>query len=105
MTDTTSLEVKSADADDHRAFDEFLEGFEAFKETNDRRIGEIEQRGSADVLTQEKLARIEEALDTNKRISDSLAIKAQRPHLSGIAYDPAQTFSAQVGVRRLRAPR
>lgn len=40
--DTTSLEVKSADGEAHRAFDEFLTGFEAFGETNDRRLAEIE---------------------------------------------------------------
>ncbi len=44
-------------------------------------------------MTQEKLARIEDALDTNKRISDQLAIKAQRPHLTGTAFDPAQNLA------------
>ncbi|MEQ1672537.1 MAG: phage major capsid protein, partial [Hyphomicrobium sp.] len=93
MTDTTSLEVKSADGDSHRAFDEFLTGFEAYKETNDRRLAEVEQRGAADVLTEEKLARIEETLDTTKRISDQLAIKAQRPHLSTTSFDPVQNLA------------
>lgn len=93
MTDTTSLEIKSAGGDTARAFDEFLESFEAFKDTNDRRLAEIEQRGAADVLTAEKLARIEETLDTTKRISDSLAIKAQRPHLSGTSYEPARDLA------------
>jgi HK97 family phage major capsid protein len=93
MTDTTSLEVKSVDADTHRALDEMLEGFEAYKETNNRRLVEVEQRGSADVLTQEKLARIEETLDNSKRLSDSLAIKAQRPHLAGLAYEPANMLA------------
>ena len=93
MTDTTSLETKSAGGETARAFDEFLESFEAFKETNDRRLAEIEQRGAADILTAEKLARIEETLDTTKRLSDSLAIKAQRPQLAGASYDPARDLA------------
>lgn len=93
MTDTTSLETKSAGGETARAFDEFLESFEAFKDTNDRRLAEIEQRGAADVLTAEKLARIEETLDNTKRLSDSLAIKAQRPQLAGTGYEPARDLA------------
>ena len=93
MTDTTSLETKSAGGDTARAFDEFLESFEAFKDTNDRRLAEIEQRGAADVTTAEKLARIEETLDHTRKLSNSLAIKAQRPHLAGAAFDPAQNLA------------
>ena len=33
------------------AFDEFMRAFEAFKATNEERIGQIEKRLSADVLT------------------------------------------------------
>lgn len=93
MTDTTLLETKSAGGETARAFDEFLESFEAFKETNDRRLAEIEQRGAADVLTAEKLARIEETLDNTKRLSDSLAIKAQRPQLGGGRFEPARDLA------------
>lgn len=93
MTDTTSLETKSAGGETARAFDEFLESFEAFKDTNDRRLAEIEQRGAADILTAEKLARIEETLDNTKRLSDSLAIKAQRPQLGGTSFDPARDLA------------
>lgn len=81
MTDTT-LETKGAGGETARAFDEFLEAFEAFKETNDQRLSEIEQRGASDALVAEKLARIEETLDSAKRVSDSLALKAARPHLA-----------------------
>ena len=51
MTDTTTLETKSAGGDTARAFDEFLEAFDAFKDSNDQRLSEIERRGAADVLT------------------------------------------------------
>lgn len=83
MTDTTTLETKGAGGETARAFEEFLEAFEAFKETNDQRLAEIEQRGASDVLVAEKLARIEETLDSAKRVSDNFALKAARPHLAG----------------------
>ena len=63
MTEVTDHEVKSAGGDVAQAFDEFMRAFEDFKETNDRRLGELEQRGVADPLTEQKLARIDRALD------------------------------------------
>ncbi len=88
MTNTT-LETKGAGGETARAFDEFLEAFEAFKESNDQRLSEIEQRGAADAVITEKLARIEETLDSTKRVSDALALKSARPHLSGAAIPSA----------------
>ena len=78
MTNTTPLEIKGAGDDSARAFEDFCQGFEAFKDDNDRRLAEIEKRGSADVLTEKKVARIDRAIDT-------LSIKAQRVPLSGAA--------------------
>ena len=43
-------------------YGEFLHVFEAFKETNDQRLGDIERRMSADVVTTDKLDRINRAL-------------------------------------------
>ncbi|MEQ1717272.1 MAG: phage major capsid protein [Hyphomicrobium sp.] len=87
MTDTTTLETKSAGGDTARAFDEYLEAFEAFKENNDNRLAEIERRGATDVLNVEKLARIETTLD-------GLARKASRPPLgTHQAMAPAQTLA------------
>ena len=65
------------------AFDEFMQAFEAFKETNDERLDQIENRISTDVVTSEKLERIGRALDEHKTLADSLAIKAARPALGG----------------------
>lgn len=79
--DTTPLEIKGVGGETARAFDEFMEAFEAFKENNNARLAEIEQRGAADVVREEKLARIETTLDTLSR-------KAQRPQL-GPALAPA----------------
>ena len=74
MSDTT-LETKGA-GETARAFDEFMEAFDAFKETNDQRLADIERRGASDALREEKLARIETALD-------QLSRKAARPPLGG----------------------
>jgi HK97 family phage major capsid protein len=82
---TNSLETKGSGGETARVLDELLEAFEAFKESNDQRLSEIEQRGCADAITEEKLARIEEALDATRRVSDSLALKSARPPLDGRA--------------------
>ena len=50
-------------------------------ETNDRRLTEIERYMSADVVTVEKLARIDRALDEHKGVIDELARKSGRPTL------------------------
>jgi HK97 family phage major capsid protein len=73
MTDTT-YETKSS-GDLSADFDGFLRAFEAFKDTNDQRLAEIERRGTSDAVTSDKLARIERSLD-------ELALKQQRPQLS-----------------------
>jgi len=67
-------EHKSADA--AAAFEEFARAFEAFRDTNDGRIAEIETRLTADTLTDEKLARIDAALDETKRRLDRLSLDA-----------------------------
>lgn len=66
------------------AFAEFMTAFSAYRETNDRRLAEIE-RGRGDVVTEEKLARIDEALDRQKSLLDGLVLKAGRPALGGAA--------------------
>ena len=62
------------------AFDEFMTTFEAFKDSNDRRLAELESKG-ADVLTVEKVDRIGKALDEQKRAIDNLTLKGIRPAL------------------------
>jgi len=73
------------------AFDDFMQAFEAFKDTNDERLSQIENRVSADVLTSEKLERINKALDEHKLLADQLVIKAARPQLGG---SPLRTGAA-----------
>ena len=64
------------------AYEALMRGFEAFKEANDERLDQIERR-MADGLTEEKLGRINRALDEYKRLADELALKAARPPRGG----------------------
>ena len=74
------------------AFDEFMRAFEAFKATNEERIGQIEKRLSADVLTSEKLDRINSAIDEHKAIVDELALKSARPQLGASSFRSGSTL-------------
>jgi HK97 family phage major capsid protein len=65
------------------AFDDFARSFDAFRAANDERLQEIETRLSADVLTEEKLARIDAALDDAKRRLDRAQLERSRPALGG----------------------
>ncbi|MBO6719147.1 MAG: phage major capsid protein [Rhizobiaceae bacterium] len=77
-------EIKSATAQElNDAFDEFMTSFEAFKEANDERLGQIETRMSADVVTTDKVDRVSRALDEQKKALDRLVLKRSRPALGG----------------------
>jgi HK97 family phage major capsid protein len=69
---------------------ELLRAFEAFKETNDERLAG-ERRGG-DVLTEEKLARINASLDQHQRFIDDATLKSARPRL-GRDGDGAASFA------------
>jgi len=56
---------------------ELMRAFEAFKETNDERLG----RRDGDVVLEEKLARIDAAIDAQARRLDEITLKAARPAL------------------------
>lgn len=73
------------------AFEDFMRAFEAFKETNDDRLYQLERRSATDPLIDEKLARIDRALDDHRRVVDDLALKAARPVIGGSA--PRSTAS------------
>ncbi len=84
MTDAmmkVAPEVKAVPETMTAAFDEFMEAFEAFKDVNDRRLGEIEQKLTSDVVTRDKLDRINRAMDDQKKVMDQLVLKKARPQL------------------------
>jgi HK97 family phage major capsid protein len=61
---------------------EMTRAFEAFKETNDERLALTEKR-AGDVVLDEKLARIDAAMDAQARRLDEIALKSARPALGG----------------------
>lgn len=73
--ETKSVEIVAA-------FDDFRRTFEAFKETNDERLARVETRMSTDVVTEEKLARIDRALDEAKSRLDGRLLERSRPRLA-----------------------
>jgi HK97 family phage major capsid protein len=70
-----TLETKVASA---TSYDDTFMAFEAFKEANDERLDQIEKRMSADIVTTEKVDRINKALD-------DLILKSRRPTLAADA--------------------
>lgn len=81
MVKEQQLETKSS-GEINAQYDDLIRAFEAFKETNEERVAQIERRMGPDVVTTDRLARIEDAIDTHRRAVDELTLKAQRPHLS-----------------------
>ncbi|MBI1385712.1 MAG: phage major capsid protein [Rhizobiales bacterium] len=67
------------------AFEGFMRAFEAFKETNDERLAQIERRFTTDVVTSDKLERINHALDRQKRVLDEVSFKGARTPRDGQA--------------------
>src|SRR5690606_28626082 len=61
------------------AMHELMGAFEAFKAANDARLDEIERRGAADGLLEEKVARIDQALVAAQARLDRALSEGRRP--------------------------
>ncbi len=87
MNDTTTRETKALNEtvtpEMKQAFDGFMQSFHAFRESNDRRINELETKAGVDSVTAEKVERISAELDKRKTQLDVLTLKSQRPRLEG----------------------
>jgi HK97 family phage major capsid protein len=70
--------ISSAARGEH---DQFMQMFEEFKASNDERLASLGRR--ADVLIDEKVDRINGALDVQMKRIEDLALKTARPHLDG----------------------
>jgi HK97 family phage major capsid protein len=80
------METKMTTRPDARAAQaELMSAFEAFKGANDRRLREIEAKGAADVVLEEKVDRIDRALATAQASLDRLALAAMRPGANPVA--------------------
>lgn len=64
-------EIKSAV---DKAVEPVMTAFEAFKQTNDARLAEIEKKGVADPVTTEKLAKIETSLNQFEAVNQRLTL-------------------------------
>ena len=79
-------ETKAATGDAQsvaESFDEFMEAFEAFKDANDERLSQVESQIREDVVTVEKMNRINRKLDEQKSVMDALFLKGKRPGSGG----------------------
>lgn len=84
LSESTTLETKMGSSGDIvEAFDDFMSAFEGFKEANDERLEQLEKRMTSDVVTEEKVSRINRVVDEQKRHLDALVLKNQRPSLGG----------------------
>lgn len=81
-------ETKAYGPEADAAYDDLARAFAAFREANDERLGAIERRSGADVLLEEKVARIDRALDLTQRRLDDVALKARRPVPGGFVAGP-----------------
>ena len=69
-----TLEIKTA-------FGELNKAFTEFKDANDQRLKEIESKGSADVLLEEKTVKINEAISETEKRVESLELRFSRPDM------------------------
>ena len=65
------------------AMHEMMAAFEAFKGANDARLDEIEKKASADVLLEEKVARIDQAVAGAQARLDRALSEGRRPMVEG----------------------
>ena len=89
-----SKETKAMGGSGKSAIAEMMATFEAYKQTNDARLNEIEAKGAADPLLEDKLTRL------NKRI-EALSLKAAAPAAgTGARMDNAEQTAWSRYVRR-----
>ena len=80
-TKTVSGTPILADSGARAAMHEMMAAFEAFKGANDARMSEIEKKAAADVLLEEKVARIDQAVAGAQARLDRVLSEGRRPVL------------------------
>lgn len=75
------------DAEIQTAMHEFMETFEIYRQSNEGRLSEIENRLSSDVVTSETLDRLDGALNEQKQRIDQLITRKNRPHLQATSLE------------------
>jgi len=82
-TKTFSGSSMAAEGGARTAMQEMMAAFEAFKGANDARLDEIEKKACADVLLEEKVARIDQAVAGAQARLDRALSEGRRPALGG----------------------
>ncbi len=91
MSDLLSApETKVAAPERQSALDTLMHAFETYKTANETRLAEIERRGAADPLLDERMRRLDHVIDACKARMDRLETERRRPPL---------------GITRTEAPR
>ncbi|MCR9128838.1 MAG: phage major capsid protein [Alphaproteobacteria bacterium] len=98
MTRETKMAAPGAEA--RAAMHELLAAFESFKDANDKRLDEIESKRAADPLLEEKVGRIDTALNEAQGKLDRLAREASRPTLGGASEEKSAGREAWSGFLR-----
>ncbi len=70
---------------------DFAATFAAFKEANDARLAEIEQKSSADTLLDDKVARLNAALEAQTKKIDNLSMSLSQPGLETGGHSEAKS--------------
>lgn len=81
MTELNHAPETKAGSDLALALDDVRYAFESYRATNDQRLAEMETRSGSDPLTEEKLLRIDAALDESRRRLDRMTLDRSRPAL------------------------
>lgn len=66
-----------------QALNELMRAFEAFKHANNERLSQIDNRLSSDVVTEEKLRRLDSTINHQQKMLDNFALAQSRPELDG----------------------
>ena len=75
----SKIEIKAVDSDLVSLFDQHHRAFNEFRDENDRRLSRLEKRQSGDVISDNKLDKLQDFLDETKKQIDRLAIERKRP--------------------------
>ncbi|MEM9421177.1 MAG: phage major capsid protein [Pseudomonadota bacterium] len=90
------------------AMQDLLYTFESFKNANDERLSALEERGAADPLLNEKVERLNHAVDEQKTALHRVTAIAGRPALDNAAAEPVSeaksAFDAYVRAGIMTAP-
>ncbi len=74
----------------------------AFKATNDERLAEIAEKGAADPITAEKLAKIDGALTSQQQAIDELRLAMKRNPVNLADGDGVDLANPQLQLRQLQ---